>query len=140
MRAFIPSLGEPLRPSRSAFLAIAAAVLADLLWAHGPIGQWADYHVFADRRAWFGLPNAADVLSNLPFLAVGAWALWRLREAPAASPSLAAWRAFAFALVLTAVGRDPATASSIILTTVTDVTGFFSFLGLATLVAQRVGL
>ena len=35
---------------------------------------------------------------------------------------------------------DPATASSIILTTVTDVTGFFSFLGLATLVAQRVGL
>jgi hypothetical protein len=79
-------------------------VLAGLLWAHGPIGQWADYHVFADRRAWLGLPNAADVLSNLPFLAIGVWALWRLRRAPAASPSLAAWRAFAVALVLTAVG------------------------------------
>ncbi|MEF8834512.1 MAG: hypothetical protein V5A42_06590 [Halofilum sp. (in: g-proteobacteria)] len=33
------------------------------------------------------------------------------------------------------MGQDPATASSIILTTVTDVAGFFSFLGIATLFA-----
>lgn len=39
-------------------------------------------------------------------------------------------------IVLTALKRDPATASSIILTTVTDVSGFFSFLGLATLLAN----
>lgn len=44
-------------------------------------------------------------------------------------------------IVLTALKRDPATASSIILTTVTDVSGFFSFLGLATLLARLlVGL
>ena len=104
MRAFIHPLGRPRRLSRSGWLAVATAVLAGLLWAHGPIGQWADYHVFADRRAWLGLPNAADVLSNLPFLAIGVWALWRLRRAPAASPSLTAWRAFAVALVLTAAG------------------------------------
>lgn len=42
-------------------------------------------------------------------------------------------------LLLTAAGRDPATASSIILTTVTDVAGFFSFLGLATLFVERLG-
>jgi len=36
-------------------------------------------------------------------------------------------------MVLTAAGQDPAQSSSIILTTVTDVSGFFSFLGLATL-------
>ena len=35
-------------------------------------------------------------------------------------------------VVLTRLGQDPATASSIILTTVTDVAGFFSFLGTAT--------
>lgn len=35
-------------------------------------------------------------------------------------------------ILLTRVGQDPATASSIILTTVTDVAGFFSFLGTAT--------
>ncbi len=36
---------------------------------------------------------------------------------------------------LSAIGQDPAQSSSIVLTTVTDVTGFFSFLGLATLFA-----
>jgi magnesium transporter len=38
--------------------------------------------------------------------------------------------------VLSAVGQDPAQSSSIILTTVTDVAGFFTFLGLATLFAR----
>ncbi|CCQ89633.1 putative Magnesium transporter MgtE [Nitrospina gracilis 3/211] len=38
-------------------------------------------------------------------------------------------------IVLVRVGQDPATASSIILTTVTDVMGFFSFLGTATLLS-----
>jgi len=36
-------------------------------------------------------------------------------------------------IVLQAVGQDPAQSSSIVLTTVTDVVGFLSFLGLATL-------
>ncbi|HKY39675.1 MAG TPA: magnesium transporter [Polyangiaceae bacterium] len=39
-------------------------------------------------------------------------------------------------IILTALKRDPATASSIILTTVTDVSGFFSFLGLATVLSD----
>ncbi len=39
-------------------------------------------------------------------------------------------------IILTALKRDPATASSIILTSVTDVSGFFSFLGLATLLSR----
>lgn len=38
----------------------------------------------------------------------------------------------AIPLVLTAIGQDPAQSSSIVLTTVTDVAGFFSFLGIAT--------
>ncbi len=45
-------------------------------------------------------------------------------------------------MLLRRFGQDPATSSSIILTTVTDVVGFFSFLGIATLFApllqQRV--
>jgi len=35
-------------------------------------------------------------------------------------------------IVLKSLNQDPAQSSSIILTTVTDVVGFFSFLGLAT--------
>jgi magnesium transporter len=40
--------------------------------------------------------------------------------------------------VLSALGQDPAQSSSIILTTVTDVAGFFTFLGLATLFASML--
>ena len=39
---------------------------------------------------------------------------------------------------LSALGQDPAQSSSIILTTVTDVAGFFTFLGLATLFARML--
>lgn len=39
-------------------------------------------------------------------------------------------------IVLTRLGQDPATSSSIVLTTVTDIAGFFSFLGIATLMMQ----
>jgi magnesium transporter len=38
-------------------------------------------------------------------------------------------------IVLSRFGQDPAQSSSIILTTVTDVVGFFSFLGIATLLS-----
>lgn len=41
-------------------------------------------------------------------------------------------------VVLVKLNRDPATASSIILTTVTDVVGFFTFLGLATWFASML--
>jgi magnesium transporter len=36
-------------------------------------------------------------------------------------------------LVLKALGQDPAQSSSIVLTTITDISGFMSFLGLATI-------
>jgi hypothetical protein len=55
--------------------AIALAVVALLL--HGPIPQPPDYHDFADSRTLFGVPNGANVLSNLAFLAVAAWGLAR---------------------------------------------------------------
>lgn len=41
-------------------------------------------------------------------------------------------------IALTRLGQDPAQSSSIVLTTVTDVVGFFSFLGIATLLASMI--
>ncbi len=41
-------------------------------------------------------------------------------------------------ILLSAVGQDPAQSSSIVLTTVTDIFGFFSFLGLATLFSSML--
>jgi magnesium transporter len=43
-------------------------------------------------------------------------------------------------VVLTVLGKDPAQSASIVLTTVTDVLGFLSFLGLATLMAGSFGV
>jgi hypothetical protein len=53
------------------------AVLA-ISWPATP--QPLSYHAFADCRAFFGIPNFLNVLSNLPFLIAGAWGLaliWR---------------------------------------------------------------
>ncbi len=43
-------------------------------------------------------------------------------------------------IVLKAVGQDPAQSSSIVLTTITDIMGFLSFLGLATLLGSALGI
>jgi len=41
-------------------------------------------------------------------------------------------------MILTAFGQDPAQSSSIVLTTVTDIVGFFSFLGIATVLSSTL--
>ncbi len=56
-----------------------SASLAGLLLLP-PIPQHQSYHQFADQRAIFGIPNFWNVVSNLPFLAVGALGLWRFRN------------------------------------------------------------
>jgi hypothetical protein len=75
---------------------LAVAVLAML--AHGPISQLERYHEFADTRSFLGIPNAADVLSNVGFAVVGLWGLVALRAR--------GYLLFAFALVLTALGSS----------------------------------
>jgi hypothetical protein len=63
---------------REAFVALAFASAA-ALWALMPsVPQPGAYHAFADQRSFLGIPNAADVLSNVAFLAVGILGLVRL--------------------------------------------------------------
>jgi hypothetical protein len=78
-----------------------------LLLAYGPIRQPTDYHRFADQSVLFGVPHAADVLSNLGFVLVGLWGWFRLhahRDHPALSPGWPGYRLFLAGLVLTAAG------------------------------------
>jgi hypothetical protein len=91
-------------PARAGWLLALTLVAAAALWRHGPIVQWADYHRFADARAWGVIPNAANVLSNLPFLLAGAWGLWRSARFRDAGPARRAWLVFAGALLCTAFG------------------------------------
>ena len=54
------------------------------------------------------------------------------------SMTAAAFAGVIIPIALSSMGQDPAQSSSIILTTVTDVVGFFSFLGIATLLAAML--
>lgn len=56
------------------------AGLAVLMLRLPPIPQSAAYHQFADQRHWLGIPNFANVISNLPFAIVGIWGLFALRR------------------------------------------------------------
>jgi len=48
-----------------------------------PLTQDQSYHQFADERTIFAIPNFWNVVSNLPFLAVGVSGLRRFRNDPA---------------------------------------------------------
>lgn len=89
----------PARRQLLPLLLTVAVVLA--LVAAGPIALPAGYHDFADRRALFGIPNAGDVLSNLPFLLVGLLGL--LRVSPH-RPASIAWNVFFSCVALTSMG------------------------------------
>jgi hypothetical protein len=45
-----------------------------------PLLQNQEYHQFADQRELFGIPNFWNVVSNLPFIAVGAIGLAQFRR------------------------------------------------------------
>ena len=45
-----------------------------------PLLQDPNYHQFADQRELFGIPNFWNVVSNLPFIVVGAVGLFRFRR------------------------------------------------------------
>ena len=94
----------PLRPQLVGFLLIGGlGVLA--LVMHGPIAQDQAYHDFADQRAWLGIPNAGDVLSNLAFAIAALAAIPVLRRATWADRrDRWPWIVFAGTLMLTAIG------------------------------------
>ena len=48
-----------------------------------PIVQNQNYHDFADQRAQFGIPHFWNVVSNIPFIGVGAVGLWQFGRSQA---------------------------------------------------------
>ena len=58
-----------------------AVTLAALLLVP-PIPQDQSYHQFADQRALLGMPNFWNVVSNLPFIVIGAIGLGSFTAMP----------------------------------------------------------
>jgi len=73
----LPSLS---RRERGLLFTFALLTLIAVFGPALPAADVAIASVFADDRAWHGLPNAMDVLSNLPFVLVGFWGLYRLNR------------------------------------------------------------
>jgi hypothetical protein len=62
--------------SKALLLLLAVAILIAIVALFlPPIPQPLTYHNFADHRAWLGIPNFGDVVSNLAFAIVGVWGL-----------------------------------------------------------------
>jgi len=64
---------------RYAVLLVVVIAAAGGVFSLPPIPQDLAYHAFADRRTMAGIPNALNVLSNIPFLIAGGFGLAVLR-------------------------------------------------------------
>jgi hypothetical protein len=56
-------------------IAIAGLAVISTFLLLDPIPQGSGYHQFADNRSILGIANGMDVISNLPFIIVGAWGI-----------------------------------------------------------------
>jgi hypothetical protein len=69
------------RNTAISLLLVVAAVLVTAALLLPRIPQPQSYHVFADQRRFLGIPHFVNVISNLPFAAIGVWGLVFLRRA-----------------------------------------------------------
>ena len=79
------SLRATIRTHPLLFLFGFATATLLVLLAVPPIPQSQIYHGFADDRTLFGIPNFWNVVTNVPFVVVGAMGLWNIRRDLSAS-------------------------------------------------------
>ena len=136
-----PSLQSPSKPFWTAALQareiyLMGAVLAlVLVVCFAPALPATDWHIvhFADTRAFMGLPNADDVLSNIPFLLMGIWGFVRLARTPDAPMGTSVFFA---GLIITFSGSslyhlNPDAISGLVADRLGMTVAFAGFLGLA---------
>ncbi|MFO7541802.1 MAG: magnesium transporter [Thiobacillus sp.] len=115
-------LGTLLQAPESTTLATLMTPPAHVLTAHAPLSGTLAH------PGW-------EASSVLPVLEPGEYLVGVIMLAMVISMLIAGLAGALVPILLRRIGQDPATASSIILTTVTDIVGFFSFLGIAALFA-----
>lgn len=98
-----------MKPLRKYLPLLVTTLLAGAALLHGPIEQLPNYHDFADKEIFCGVPHFADVLSNLGFAMVALWGWFQLapaRHDDAIRYGWAGYRLFLVALFLTAIGSS----------------------------------
>lgn len=116
--------------SQTLTLVIRGLALGQIERGNAPVLLWKEFGIGAlNGLVW------ALVVAVLAVVWFGSWEIGAIIAAAILLNLLcAALAGVTIPLVLSRLGIDPALAGSVILTTVTDVVGFFAFLGLATLV------
>jgi magnesium transporter len=109
-------------------------VLREISLRHWPGVLWKE----AATGMVNGLAVAATTAVGVYFWSGSRGLVWVISLAMIISMVIAGMAGALVPILMRRFGQDPATASTIILTTVTDVTGFFSFLGIATLFASML--
>jgi hypothetical protein len=66
------------KSSRLFILSGIVTLLVVMVFLFPPLAQDPTYNRFADQRGWAGIPNALNVLSNIPFFFIGIWGIWNL--------------------------------------------------------------
>jgi hypothetical protein len=69
---------------------------------NGPIQQNLNYHLFADKRAWFGVKNFLDVWSNFLFLVIGSYGLFHPKRGDLVAQK--SWMIFFLGVIFVAPG------------------------------------
>jgi hypothetical protein len=74
------------RQTRLGIITLLSLVSIIALFSLPPLPLAAGYHSFADDRAFLGIPNCFNVLSNIPFVVAGVWGLvWLLHPSSKSS-------------------------------------------------------
>ncbi len=91
---------------RHAGLVLTVTLMVIGLFALPPIPQGSAAHVMVDQRSLSGIPNGLDVLSNIPFAAIGLLGLVATfgRRASRGSPFSDSWERWPYAALFASVG------------------------------------
>lgn len=92
---------------KNIFLAAIALIVISIVFSQGPVPQDPSYHLFADQRTIFGIPNGINVLSNIVFIISGAWGmafLFLLLKQGGATVLLLEYLLFFFGVFLSGIG------------------------------------
>jgi hypothetical protein len=65
-------MSKPGYDKKALIVPLSALLCILALFMHGPVPQDLGYHHFADRRTMVGIPNFINVITNLPFIVIGA--------------------------------------------------------------------
>lgn len=89
---------------RIILLLLAVMAITLFFMQKGVLIQDQAYHRFADSRAFIGIPNALDVLTNMGFVIVGVLGIQLVRKKRNELPTFSSWQWFFISILLIAPG------------------------------------